>query len=130
MLKLLGKYFIPSLAILLILSNFSYATNLMACSMNNDNSCECSHTYDNKTNELNYHKTTSGCCSEKTSELSNSNTLSISKTDLPKEIHSLGVLIVIPIQSFVSQNISMQIDKGITGFHKQDIPIFISSLLI
>ena len=127
------KYSVPFLSLLLILSNFSFASHLMICEMSNDSKeCECSHNNNNEpVSGISISSDKNGCCSEETSELTNSNTFLLHKTEQPQDIYTFGALIV---------NITP--DMQLTGFSagtaytdkihlpNLDIPIFNSSLLI
>jgi hypothetical protein len=129
--KTIRKYFVPSLALLLILSNFSFATNIMLCGMSDSQSkCECKHKVNQKFSGLSFNKVKKSCCNEKSVELTNSNQLQTVKKDCTDKC--------------VSQVILMNSDilfssAGLNGFSnaslreqipKPNIPILVSSLLI
>lgn len=72
------KYFITNLALVLILSNFSFAVTLAFCKMNSDNTvCACSHNNGTEKSELAFKRIPNTCCDTKIVELSNSNILEI-----------------------------------------------------
>lgn len=72
------KYFITFLSLGLILSNFSFATTLVFCSMGGDDPvCSCSHSNLPQASGLAIKSITKTCCDKKTVELSNSNILEI-----------------------------------------------------
>jgi len=117
---------------MLVLSNFSYASQLMFCGMTGEVSkCECKHESPISGKSLSIGKDKSRCCTHQINELTNSNLLSIVKTELPKDINSFGPLWLNLTQDLEVQNISftcLSIDKS--HIPKSDIPILISSLLI
>lgn len=130
--KSFSKYFVISLSMLLILSNFSYATNLMLCAMSDDaTDCQCSHNESKLPDELSYKKEKSGCCTNEITVLSNSNLLSTVKFELPNDINSFSALILDLKQDselYTSSFLNSAIDKS--HLPKLDIPILTSSLLI
>ncbi len=126
------KYFIANLSLVLILSNFSFATTLMLCRMGNmQTSCSCTQSEDHSSQLASLSKVNS-CCENKTYELSNSNILSIVKNDLTGNF--LSVINVINTES-ISAGLSTLIVSRITNqnsYHppNSEIPILNSSLLI
>ncbi len=126
------KYFIAYLSLVLILSNFSFATTLMLCKMSNmQNSCSCTQLQDYSSQATSLSKVNS-CCESKTYELSNSNILSIVKNDLTGNF--LSVIDIINTES-ITAGLNMLNVSQITGelsYHppNSEIPILNSSLLI
>jgi hypothetical protein len=126
------KYFIAYLSLVLILSNFSFATTLMLCKMSNMQvSCSCTQSLDYSSQGASLSKVNS-CCESKTVELSNSNILSIVKNDLAGNF--LSIIDVINTES-ISAGLSTLIVSRITNqnsYHppNSEIPILNSSLLI
>lgn len=132
MLKLIKKYFVTILSIMLILSNFSYTTHLMLCGMSKDAMiCECNHENAEQNNDLTYTNENNKCCTDEITELKNINILSTVKIDLPKDINFFGALILNLSNNVTFQN-NVFVLSGIDKEHvpKSDIPILISSLLI
>lgn len=130
--KGLKKYLITGLSLLLILSNFSFATQLLFCSMNMDAKvCGCSHDNGKPIDGLSISKVKAKCCNDETTELSNTNSLLTFKTELPQEISVLGVL-VIDKSSDSNSASKFSADSFFDKSHlpKLDIPILTSSLLI
>lgn len=126
------KYFIAYLSLVLILSNFSFATTLMMCKMSNmQSSCSCTLEQNHSSQEASLSRVNS-CCESKTYELSNSNILSIVKDDLTGNF--LSVIDIINTEnitgSLSSLNVS-QINYELS-YHppNSEIPILNSSLLI
>ncbi len=117
---------------MLVLSNFSYASQLMFCGMTGEISkCECRHDSPAPAKNLSIGKDKAKCCSQKVNELTNSNLLSTVKTELPKDINVFGPLSLNLAHDLDIQNISFTsliIDKA--HIPKLDILIFTSSLLI
>ena len=129
--KTIRKYFIPSLALLLILSNFSYATNIMLCGMSDSQSkCECKHKVQQKFSGVGFNKVKKSCCNEKSVVLSNSNLLQIVKKECNDKcldvIHILSASVLIYLNSIINTSNSALPEQ----IPKTDIPIFTSSLLI
>ncbi len=77
------KYFVSVLSVMLIFSNFSFATTLMLCKMNmgGGSTCQCSTTHE-RASELALKNIKNNCCDLETIELSNSNLLLSVKNDL------------------------------------------------
>lgn len=127
------KYFVSALAVLLILSNFSFATTFMLCDMGMDaGSCSCSKKLDKDRNTVTIKKLKSSCCNTETIELSNSNQLHTVKNDLTA--NSLEVIKIINdinnnyyLDSGVPQNLVKSFAYPLPN---SDIPIINSSLLI
>jgi len=126
------KYFIAYLSLVLILSNFSFATTLMLCNMSNmQTSCSCSQLQDYSSQVASLSKVNS-CCESKTYELSNSNILCLVKNDLTGNF--LSVIDVINTENFTA-GLSTFNESRITGeltYHppNSEIPILNSSLII
>ena len=117
---------------MLVLSNFSYASNLMLCSMSkNARVCECNHENDEQNIGLSYTNENKRCCTDEITELKNTNILSTVKVELPKDITLFGALVLSLSNNVTSQNnvfVLSNIDKEHAP--RTDIPILISSLLI
>jgi hypothetical protein len=130
--KIVKKYLISGLALLLVLSNFSFATQLMFCQMSDDSKvCECTHSKDKQYDGISLTKVKTKCCTEETTELSNSNILLTFKTELPQDINVLGSLVnnyTIDLNLIANPSVSFIIDTS--QFPKLDISILNSSLLI
>jgi hypothetical protein len=93
--KIVKKYLISGLSLLLVLSNFSFATQLMFCQMNdNAQVCECIHDKSIQHSGISISKVINKCCTEETTELSNTNSLLTFKTELPQDINVLGSLAI------------------------------------
>lgn len=127
------KYFISALSVLLILSNFSFATTLMLCSMDMDTSvCACSHKSAGDTRTPSIEKVKKSCCESETVELSNSNILLAIKNDLNN--NSLVIINTINNEDddyfFNSKSSHYSINKVSYYLPISDIPIINSSLLI
>jgi hypothetical protein len=72
------KYFITYLSLVLILSNFSFATTLVLCDMDGGNhQCACTNLNDIGKYGLAIRSVTNSCCETKIVELTNSNVLEI-----------------------------------------------------
>lgn len=72
------KYFITYLSLVLILSNFSFATTLVLCEMDGGNhQCACVNLNDIGKHGLAIKNVTPSCCEKRTVELANSNILEI-----------------------------------------------------
>jgi hypothetical protein len=130
--KVIRKYFLTSLALMLILSNFSFATTYMLCNMGGEkSSCCCNHSNTKHIAGLSISKIKSSCCNEGTIELSNSNLLSTVKTEQPQD--NLGfnsILIDNNSTQLFSANYNFKLVSIKNHVPKRDIPILISSLLI
>ena len=93
--------------------------------------CQCSHDNGKPYDGLSITKVKAKCCTEETTELSNSNTLLTFKTELPQDISVLGTL---AINNSNDLNILSKLcvnpfyDKS--HLPKLDVPILTSSLLI
>lgn len=130
--KAFNKYFVVSLSLMLILSNFSFATQLMICEMMGDtNVCECTHNDYQKVDVLSFTQERSKCCNEETTELSNTNTLLSINNELNHNIYT-NVALFFNTSITLDHNFNSLVlyshDKS--HFPKLDIPIFTSSLLI
>jgi hypothetical protein len=126
------KYFIAYLSLVLILSNFSFATTLMLCKMSNmQTSCSCTQSQDHSSQGASLSKVNS-CCESKTYELSNSNILSIVKNDLTGNF--LSIIDVINTESNAAGLSALYVSRitGELSYHppNSEIPILNSSLLI
>jgi len=72
------KYFITYLSLVLILSNFSFATTLVLCEMDSgSHKCACANTNDIGKYGLSIRSVTNSCCETKIVELTNSNVLEV-----------------------------------------------------
>lgn len=72
------KYFVVSLSLMLVLSNFSFAATLAFCKMNGDNSvCSCSHNNHTEKTGPAFKRMPNNCCETKIVELSNINILEV-----------------------------------------------------
>lgn len=117
---------------MLILSNFSFATQLMFCEMTGDSSsCECSHKEQVRFRGVSFTQENSKCCEEKTAELTNTNTLLNQNNS---QEHDSFVNICLYYISTVDLDIinhSLFIYLPQDTYHPEiDIPVFTSSLLI
>ncbi|HMQ97517.1 MAG TPA: hypothetical protein PKE39_00720 [Ignavibacteria bacterium] len=127
------KYFVVTLSLMLILSNFSFATQLMICEMMGDSKvCDCAHRDNPKPDGLSLTQERNKCCNEETTELSNSNTLlSLNNEQQDQYIYSnisLALNVTVDIESNYNNTILYTHDKA--HLPEIDIPIFNSSLLI
>jgi len=126
------KYFITYLSLVLVLSNFSFATTLVLCEMDGGNhQCACSNSNDTGKYGLAIRSVTPSCCETKIVELTNSNILEV--------IHNTPVNPLVHIDfinndagdmfSVSSQARNLRYDLS---FHppNSEIPILNSSLLI
>ncbi|MBZ0202063.1 MAG: hypothetical protein K8I03_03505 [Ignavibacteria bacterium] len=96
-----------------------------------DQVCQCDRNNEKDYSGLSLTKEKSKCCTEETTELSNTNNLLSFKTELPQDITSLGSL---------ADNYSIDVSPNHIGFVKiifdkphypnLDIPTLTSSLLI
>ncbi len=120
------------MSVLLVLSNFSYATQLMFCEMSNDTEiCECTHNTAKPYEGISITNVNTKCCQEESSELTNSNTLTTLKPELPQNINTFGSLVLDLNQNHEAlpgSYLNFSIDKS--HLPKLDIPILVSSLLI
>lgn len=130
--KAFSKYFVISLSLLLILSNFSYATQLMLCEMTGDTkACECKDNDAKKYNGISLNNVESKCCNEETTVLSNQNTLLPLNKELNNDINSDLTIFLNNSYYLNYHNISSRtssLDKS--HLPELDILIFTSSLLI
>jgi hypothetical protein len=130
--RLFNKYFLAVLSLVLVFSNFSYATQLMFCGMTGEASkCECRHNSPAPAKDLSIGKDKTKCCTHQVSELSNSNQLLTVKTELPKDINAFSPMLLSLAQDLDVQSISftsLSADKA--HIPKSDIPVLTSSLLI
>ncbi|HEY3249865.1 MAG TPA: hypothetical protein VGK25_01995 [Ignavibacteria bacterium] len=128
------KYWLFILSLLLILSNFSYATQQMLCLMSDGDSdikCECSHQRQNNVSGLTISRHASPCCSSKTVELSNSNNLQTTSFELPKDVSSFSPLYIATDRE-VSNNFKFEVNHTGLKDHvpRTEIPILVSSFLL
>lgn len=133
-LRKIKKYGLFVLSLLLIFSNFSYATQQMLCLMNDDDTdikCDCMHKSNKYKDELTISSKTTPCCSSKTVELSNNNNLQKTGTELPKDISSFSPL-YISLDTEVSSSLKFEVSHTGLKDHvpRTEIPILISSLLL
>ena len=119
---------------LLVLSNFSFATQQMLCLMSDDADikCDCTCVDNDITSGVSISGDSSPCCSTKTNEISNTNNLQITGNELPKDITSFNPIYLnldkdISFNSLVNNSFSASLKEHIP---KAEIPILISSLLI
>ncbi|MBE2228818.1 MAG: hypothetical protein IAE93_15790 [Ignavibacteria bacterium] len=126
------KYFVVTLSLMLILSNFSFATQLMICEMMGDSKvCDCAHRDNPKPDGLSLTQERSKCCNEETTELSNSNTLLNLNNEQDQDIYtniSIAFNITVDIENNYNSSILHTPDRS--HLPEIDIPIFNSSLLI
>lgn len=97
----------------------------------NDKVCECVHEKSKPVDGLSFSKVKNKCCTEETTELTNSNTLLTFKTELPQNISVLGPIAINPVLNdaqFSGSSTDIIIDKP--HYPKLDIPILTSSFLI
>jgi len=117
---------------MLILSNFSFATQLMICEMMGDSKvCDCAHRDNPKPDGLSLTQERNKCCNEETTELSNSNTLLNLNTEQDQDIYTnISILpnVAFDIESNFINSIKYTPDRSYLP--EIDIPIFNSSLLI
>lgn len=124
------KYFVPFLAVTLILSNFSFITTYSICSMNGMNeSCSCKNTAKDIPSGLNISKVKKSCCEEKIVELSNSNILSVDKSYSLDCLHGICYLLKDEVSLPENQSYSI-IHVSPDKVPKDGIPVNNSSLLI
>lgn len=125
------KYFITFLSLGLILSNFSFATTLMFCSMESyHSSCTCSHNNQPQSSGLSVKSITKSCCDKKTVELSNSNILEILNHNTVNPIISAGFSSAGCNDIWVAANSERNIVTLTHHPPNSEIPILNSSLLI
>ena len=127
------KYFITYLSLVLILSNFSFATTLMLCKMSGKQiSCTCSHNQTDSPKGIAFSKIKNPCCDEKTIELSNSNTLTTVKNDLTGNFLALIDVINAGGNASGLNIINASRINNQFSYHppNSEIPILHSSLLI
>jgi len=135
--KKVNKYFIFIISLLLVLSNFSFATQQMLCLMNDDADadadvkCDCTCAYNEISQGITISNNSSPCCSTKTNELSNINNLQITGNELPKDITSFSPLYINMLKDITFDSL-IDITFSALKEHvpKAEIPILFSSLLI
>lgn len=126
------KYFITYLALVLILSNFSFAVTLAYCKMNGDNTaCACSHNSSTEKPELSFKKIPNSCCDTKVVELSNSNILeNLTKYSVNTLFHTQ----IVNADAYGINKSLSDVNRICSEFPyhppNSEIPILISSLLI
>lgn len=130
--KVFRKYFVVSLSLFLILSNFSYATQVMFCEMTGDTKvCECKKDDVKKYGGISLTKHKSKCCNEETNELSNSNTLLTINNDLNYYVCShIDLYSYFSIDLFDLNHNKILYTPDKSHLPEIDIPVFNSSLLI
>lgn len=131
MYRIYKKYFIAFLAVTLILSNFSFITTYSICSMGDmKESCASKNVNSDVPAGLNISKEKKSCCEQRIIELSNSNILSIDKSNSFDCIQNHCYLTVdnvsIPENPSYSNHYFVSPDK----VPKDGIPVNNSSLLI
>lgn len=129
--KIFKKYSLIGLSLLLVLSNFSYATQQMLCLMNDEDiKCECKCEVPSPSKTLVITDEDSPCCQRNTVELTNNNNLQSYNKELPSDITSYSPIIT--AGDFDSQSITASNQFSSQNEHvpKSEIPILISSLRI
>jgi hypothetical protein len=126
------KYFITYLSLVLVLSNFSFATTLVLCEMDGGNhQCACANSSDIGKYGLAINNVTKSCCEAKIVELSNSNVLEVLHNSNVNPFAHVDLINsgVGNICSFSVQACNLNYDFS---FHppNSEIPILNSSLLI
>ena len=126
------KLFVPYLSLVLILSNFSFATTLVLCEMDGGNhKCACATSNDIGKYGLAIRSVSNSCCETRTVELANSNILEIiHNTPVNPLVHTdLINNESVNIGSFSAQECILHFDLS---YHppNSEIPILNSSLLI
>lgn len=132
MVKNFKKYFITFLALLLILSNFSFATTIMLCGMSDESiSCSCANSQEHSSHGIVIKKVKNSCCETETIQLSNSNNLQVVKNDLTGNF--LVILNILNVEdgeglkSGLNHSFASSINYHLPN---SDIPVLYSSLLI
>jgi len=117
---------------MLILSNFSFATQHMLCLMNEDNDvkCECKCDIPAPSNMLIITNEDSPCCQSNIIELSNNNNLQIYNKELPSDITSFSPSITVSDVEVTLNNINNPFSPLTNHVPRKSIPILISSLRI
>lgn len=130
--RVFKKYFVVSLSLMLILSNFSFATQLMFCEMSGDNNeCQCTHNDNKKYEGVSLTQEKTKCCSEETTELSNTNTLLNLNSGQEHDAYvNIALFLISTIDLDVINNRSLHFSPDKSHLPEIDIPIFTSSLLI
>lgn len=130
--KAFKKYFVVTLSLFLILSNFSFATQLMFCEMTGDTKvCECKKDDVKKFDGVSLTKHKSNCCNEETTELSNSNNLVIANNDLNNDLFPhVNIYFNNSVELIHIYSNSIQYTPDKSHLPEIDIPVFTSSLLI
>lgn len=96
-----------------------------------DKVCQCNQNSDKDYSGLSLTKEKTKCCSEETTELSNSNNLLSFKTELPQDITALGTFAdSYSIDVRLINNVFVKIIFDKPHYPKLDIPILTSTLLI
>jgi uncharacterized protein YpmS len=127
--KKINKYLSAFLILILVNSNFSFATVIMKCSMSDSNKkCECAENVSAKTDST-IDSAESDCCKTVISEVNNSNTLETYKT---VEIKSVSIHF---IKYSLQDNLYSSLNSASIISQKaikpaSDIPLLKSSLLI
>lgn len=133
LLKKTRKYLLFPLVILLVLSNFSFATSLMICSMteNSMKKCSCSQNDEETASTLQIEKVTTSCCENRTIELNNSNTLQKVTNEVTNLVQVLAHFVnIFSDETSLSQNNHYSEVNEPPPKFLTDIPINNSSLLI
>ncbi|MCC6865057.1 MAG: hypothetical protein IT280_02735 [Ignavibacteria bacterium] len=116
---------------MLILSNFSFASQLMICEMYGDNcKCESPQNDHNDNRGIAFTQEKNNCCSEKITELSNTNTLIINNISHENEFLFSDYQ---SIYSEFNSNLQNTQNSKIKDYHFLpviDIPLLNTSLLI
>ena len=133
MIKKFKKYSLLSMSLLLVLSNFSFATQQMLCLMNEEDAdikCECMCEATAPSNQLIITDESAPCCQSNTIELQNNNNLQTYNKELPQDITSFS-------PSNTISDTGVQKIQSVNGFTsladhvpRTEIPILISSLRI
>jgi hypothetical protein len=132
----LKKYIVFPAAILLVLSNFSFATQQMLCLMTEDESeteltCTCVCDEEQAPSGITLSSESTPCCQNKTMELNNSNNLQVSASHLLKDVTAFSPTILITHV----EDLSAPSKYSFIVFTKEhvprtDLPVILSSLLI
>ena len=133
MLKKVKKYSIFALSLLLVLSNFSFATQQMLCLMNDvDITCSCPmNEGSDSPGGLSIAAKDSPCCSNNTIELTNRNNLQIAGNELPKDITSFSAAFInLDLEFDCNSHFENSFTALKEHIPKAEIPILNSSLLI
>jgi hypothetical protein len=126
------QYFITYLSLVLVLSNFSFATTMVLCEMDGGNhQCVCTNSNDTGNNGLAVRSVAKSCCEARIVELSNSNVLEILHNNIVNPFAHVEL-----INSGVDNLCSFSMQAFILNYNfsyhppNSEIPILNSSLLI